>query len=194
MVDSGEVLSGGPCKRGHVGAWVTRPKGSTFCRLCARELAIAKRRANGVKPRIVQSVDDRFFSKVRMTDGCWVWTAGRSTNQFGHGVFSVGRGVSKGAHRFMYEQVVGPIPEGCVLDHLCRNTSCVRPDHLEPVPQRVNLHRGTSPVAINAAKTECKRGHPLSGDNLIVTKTGCRQCRECRRTKDRLRRAARKQR
>lgn len=41
----------------------------------------------------------------------------------------------------MYEQEVGPIPEGLAIDHLCRQTSCVRPDHLEAVTYAENLHR-----------------------------------------------------
>lgn len=184
-MDSREVRRGGPCIRGHVDQWVERAKGSAFCQQCKKELAAARR--GPLQPRL--TVDERFFAKVRMTDGCWIWTAENSTNQFGHGVFSVGRGVSKGAHRFAYEQIVGPIPEGYVLDHLCRNPSCVRPDHLEPVPQRVNLLRATSPVAINAAKTECKRGHPLDGDNLGLRSDGNRYCRTCRLEQQRVRRA-----
>jgi hypothetical protein len=83
------------------------------------------------------------------------------------------------AHRLVYEELVGPIPEGMELDHLCRNTSCVNPAHLEPVPHRVNVLRGVGPTAENAVKTECVNGHPLTGRNLCIRKEGGRKCRTC---------------
>lgn len=94
---------------------------------------------------------------------------------YGHG-----KGVL--AHRAVYEAIVGPIPRGLTLDHLCRKRACCRPKHLEPVTQRVNALRGVGISALNARKTECKRGHALLGDNLRVTKHGRgRQCRTCQR-------------
>jgi hypothetical protein len=56
-----------------------------------------------------------------------------------------------GAHRFAYLEFVGPIPDGLVLDHLCRNKKCVNPDHLEPVTNAENLRRGRVARASGAA-------------------------------------------
>lgn len=109
---------------------------------------------------------------------CWAWTASLTHNgypRFKHG------GVTYVAHRVVYELLVGPIPDGLELDHLCRNTHCVNPKHCEPVTPRVNVLRGETIVAENAAKTHCKRGHPLSGDNLFVRRDGRRRCRTCER-------------
>jgi hypothetical protein len=82
-------------------------------------------------------------------------------------------------HRWVYEQLVGPIPAGLVLDHLCRNPACVRPMHLEPVTQQENILRGQGLAAANAVKTECSRGHPYTEANTYRRPDGYRDCREC---------------
>ncbi len=107
----------------------------------------------------------RFWSKVRKTDTCWIWTSAIIPS--GYGTFWIDGGTQY-AHRLAYEWVVGPIAPGLQLDHLCRVRECVRPDHLEPVTGRVNILRGVGPAAINARKTHCPQGHPLSGDNLYA--------------------------
>ena len=114
-----------------------------------------------------------FWAKVDKTDGCWYWTG---TQLRGYGKYKrngiVGTTL---AHRIAYELTVGPIPEGLTIDHLCRNTLCVRPDHLEPVTMLENIRR--------ARKDFCKHGHPLAGENLYFAtkKTGhvVRGCRTC---------------
>lgn len=84
-------------------------------------------------------------------------------------------------HRVAYESQVGTIPEGMVIDHLCRNRACVNVEHLEVVTPQVNTLRGISVQADNARKTHCLRGHGFSGDNLRIDKTGRRICRTCKR-------------
>lgn len=120
-----------------------------------------------------------FWANVKKTDGCWNWVGDR--DPAGYGKFSSRRLSSNRAHRYAYEALVGPIPPGLTIDHLCRNKACVNPDHLEPVTSRINTLRSGNPAAINAAKTHCKRGHELAGRNLIVDKAkGNRACRACR--------------
>jgi hypothetical protein len=119
----------------------------------------------------------RFWPKVNKTDTCWEWTG--TTQKRGYGSI-LHRGKMQLAHRLSWEMVNGPIPEGLVIDHLCRNPRCVRPDHLEPVTNRENLLRGTGFPAENASKTECVNGHPLSGENLEQYGTH-RRCRICNR-------------
>ncbi|MFD3594293.1 HNH endonuclease signature motif containing protein [Nocardia sp. NPDC058640] len=123
----------------------------------------------------------RFWRKVQRdaATGCWRWVAAKSTT--GYGKFAL-VAVSPGyAHRISYIELVGPVPEGLVLDHLCRNRLCVNPAHLEPVRQRINVLRGESPVAANVHKTFCANGHPYDEKNTYrrpgADKRGCRLCR-----------------
>lgn len=86
--------------------------------------------------------------------GCWLWTG---HTWLGYGYYNRVR-----AHRLIYTSMVGPIPDGLQVDHLCRVRSCVNPAHLEPVTCRENLRR--SPIAVVSplmAATHCKKGHPL---------------------------------
>lgn len=98
-------------------------------------------------------------------------------NAWGYGRLTVD-GVLTYAHRYSYTLLVGPIPYGLGIDHLCRVHLCVRPDHLEPVTTRVNTLRGLSPSAGNAIKTHCSRGHELTGPNLYRWKNH-RRCVTC---------------
>jgi hypothetical protein len=110
-------------------------------------------------------------------NGCWNWLRGKGACGYGH--LHIDKKCLK-AHRVSYEVFIGPIPRGLHIDHLCRNRACVNPHHLEPVTCKVNLLRGESFSAVNAAKTHCHRGHELSGDNLFKrrgNKRGCKQCK-----------------
>lgn len=135
----------------------------------------------------------RFFARIDF-DGpvfrgepCWVWKGALSSA--GYGRITVA-GVLMYAHRFGYELLVGKIPPGHEIDHLCRRRNCVNPNHLEAVTPGLNRLRGISPAAMNAQKTDCKNGHALTGPNLIIGPTGCRRCRECKRVYERNRYAA----
>jgi len=128
-------------------------------------------------PKIV-----RFWEKVDRRDalGCWTWLGANNGN--GWGRFHNGDGRMIPAHRFSYELLVGTVPDGYELDHLCRNRSCVNPLHLEPVTHRENMRRGEGVASTNAKKTHCIHGHPFTPDNTRINKaTGHRVCRSCRR-------------
>lgn len=129
----------------------------------------------------METWEDRFWAKVRDDGDCWIWTA--HVNPQGYGEFGRrGAGCRKGkstrAHRIAYELVVGQIPPGLVLDHLCRNRACVNPAHLEVVTVRENILRGSGFAALNARKTHCPRGHELTPDN-VYRRGRRRVCRTC---------------
>lgn len=127
----------------------------------------------------------RFWRKVHITPGCWLWQG--KPDKGGYGVLNVTDGKRMLAHRFSYELHAGPIPEGLHIDHLCKVTMCVNPAHLEAVTPYENWRRSDSPATIASRKTHCKRGHPLSGDNLRLVRSSrdpermWRQCKECKR-------------
>lgn len=118
--------------------------------------------------------------------GCWLWIG--STNKSHNLLYGVifAHGKQRLVHRLAYEIFAGPIPEGLTIDHLCRVTLCVNPQHMEPVTQQVNTLRGQSPVALNAHKTHCPAGHELVGDNLRINSNGARVCRACRNERCRI--------
>ena len=118
--------------------------------------------------------------------------------KLGYGVVSRS-GKKLQAHRVVYEQVVGKIPEGMQLDHLCRNRACINPSHLEPVTGKENVYRGLCPTKVFGwDKETCRNGHSWSDKwNVLVDKRSNGQyrrvCVVCR--DDRVRRVrARKKR
>lgn len=136
----------------------------------------------GIYPHRRKSPEERFWAKVQKTETCWLWTGAKETRGYGH--FTLGgrtdRRIVK-AHRYAYELLVGPIPEGLTLDHLCRVRWCVRPDHLEPATNRENQLRGDGQGGRNARKTHCPKGHPYDEANTYIDSLGRRVCRQCRR-------------
>lgn len=121
---------------------------------------------------------------------CKLWTGVIGSNGYGH------TSDAQLAHRVLWEEVYGPIPDGLELDHLCHgwdkscpgggvcmHRRCVELTHLEPVTHRENGLRGRSFCAANAAKTHCVNGHPFDEANTYYRpdRPGQRQCRACNR-------------
>lgn len=105
---------------------------------------------------------EQFWPKVGMgPNGCWVWLGHKTARGYGMWKYEG----SNYAHVAAYRIQVGEVPHGWQVDHLCKNTSCVRKDHLEAVTPDENLDRA---VAHKRAATHCKWGHPLSGENLRI--------------------------
>lgn len=125
----------------------------------------------------------RLLSRVEINPdtGCWEWPGTRGKAGYGK-IKAYGRMVA--VHRFAYLSLVGPVPDGLHLDHLCRVRHCCNPDHLEPVTPLENSRRGIS-GANQSAKTHCPQGHPYSGENLLLTRQGWRCCRTCARSQQR---------
>ena len=108
---------------------------------------------------------------------CWEWDGALA---HGYGRTKIGGKVML-VHRVVYEEIIGTIPSGLEIDHLCRNTKCYNPEHLEAVTHAENLRRGIG----HGNETHCPKGHPYSGDNLIIGKHGKgnghhRQCKICK--------------
>lgn len=107
---------------------------------------------------------------VESDSDCWEWTGVLSHN--GYGLVTVERRMRQ-VHRFVYELLSGPIPEGLQLDHLCRVRHCCNPEHLEPVTGAENIRRGVE------ARTHCKQGHLYDEANTYMRNDGARRCRKC---------------
>lgn len=127
--------------------------------------------------RRVRPLRERVFDKVELTLFCWEWK-GAINRDTGYGVVGLGRR-SDGTglvHRVVYELLIGPIPQGLDLDHLCRNRACCNPAHLEPVTRKVNVSRGLRAKGWRDSATHCSRGHAYDyhdGRQWI--------CKECKR-------------
>lgn len=87
----------------------------------------------------VGTPSERFWRKVLKTDTCWLWLGAIQSG--GYGNIRINKKSVK-SHRFAYEELVGEIPKGMVIDHLCRNRRCVNPSHMEVVTFEENVKRG----------------------------------------------------
>src|SRR5262245_10973804 len=118
---------------------------------------------------------ERFLNKpikIERTAGweCWLWQG--KLDDGGYAIIRVDDH-RMNAHRFSYELLVGPIPDGLVVDHLCRRRHCINPDHLEPVTNEENVRRGAHKHAGQLVPREtCDKGHVLTGDNLYINDQG----------------------
>ncbi len=135
----------------------------------ASDMFLPNMRGNTIAERIDASGD------------CWEWCGALRSDGYGHKYY---KGKYWSVHRLVWTALVGEIPDGMDIDHLCRNRKCCNPDHLEVVTRSTNLLRG----ARNGyqRKTHCPYGHPYSGENLVVNSRNRRECRECqhRRSKE----------
>lgn len=129
------------------------------------------------KPR--NTIDQALWANVEPTGFCWNWR--KPLDKDGYGTAHFGNKRYR-AHRLSYETLVGPIPEGLVIDHLCRNKACVNPDHLEPVTNKENLLRGFTETRYHSTKTHCKNGHEYNEENTQFGNSQ-RYCRPCARDK-----------
>lgn len=124
-----------------------------------------------------------------LPSGCIVWT--RRLKRGGYGAMCLwyrGKRTAFLVHRAAWVLKHGTVaPLGNPLDHLCRNTACCNPDHLEPVSQRENVLRGIGRTAVNSKKTHCPQGHEYTPENTYTCKNNSRYCKECQRVRDRLR-------
>lgn len=120
-----------------------------------------------------------FEDNIVKTESCWVWR-GKLTKD-GYGRY-YRNNEAKYAHRHSYETYKGSIPNGLVIDHLCRNRACVNPNHLEAVTNKTNIARGDMGLrgAHNKQKTHCKWGHEFDAANTYLDPRGKRGCKKCR--------------
>lgn len=111
---------------------------------------------------------------------CLLWPRGKDRDGYGR-VRPPNGGKQQYTHRVAYEYLIGAIPTGLELDHLCRVHACYNPYHLEAVDHQTNISRGVH-GKVNREKTHCPRGHEYTAENTYINPaTRHRTCRECRR-------------
>lgn len=152
------------------------------CPTCAPEQVVCDcdgAAINGALPRHIEY----FWRRVdRSGCCCWLWTGQVGNRGYGQFKYRLGPQDCRSAyvHRFAYELLVGPIPDGLHLDHLCRVRLCVNPAHLEPVTNLENTMRSLRSRGQEPGK--CINGHEKTPDNTyVVPRTGSRVCRICKR-------------
>lgn len=137
----------------------------------------------GLRLKANTPVADRleYWSCPDPNSGCWLWLG--MVDAKGYGLITVRQRKFR-AHRLAYTEWAGPIPDSMVIDHKCRNPSCINPSHLEVVTSRENTLRGLV-GSWHRVKTHCPHGHPYSGDNVSYgtgkfpgqTRRNCKTCK-----------------
>lgn len=120
-----------------------------------------------------------FWRKVdkEAPNGCWQWLGSQGAK--GYAQWHIAGKIIY-VHRYAYNVLVGEIPPELIIDHLCRNRSCVNPEHIELVTQRENILRGIGLAAQGSVATHCPQGHPYDDQNTYIYQ-GRRYCRACGR-------------
>jgi hypothetical protein len=138
-----------------------------------------RRLISGSSALAAADLPERIKRRVRESEGCWEWAGAHTTAGYAETSFGdPKKGGMRYAHRVVYEALVGPIPSGLTIDHLCRNPGCVNPEHLEPVTIGENLRRKPVP-------SHCPQGHAFTADNTIRNAKGHRFCLTCKRARGR---------
>lgn len=161
------------------GKWQKARYARGLCKTCYSR----QWRAANCPPRVAPTLLDRLLGKTAAGwGGCVIWTGALS--RYGYGRI-IDKGAPLSTHRVAYELLVGPIPEGLTIDHLCRVTKCINPHHLEPVTNAENVRRAAQ------AKTHCVNGHEFTPENTYSApgNPNCRHCRACRRIHSRISKA-----
>lgn len=168
----------------------TRPNGWSECRVCKRT-GQARAKAKRRKPPVTLSARLLDRMSIGGLNECWFWQGAPDAS--GYGKVRV-RGKSMNAHRAVYQWLVGEIPEGRMLHHVCEERRCVNPRHLIPVTQREHQEHHDYKGNRHAAeawrtRSACIHGHEFTPENTRLTSEGHRKCRACDRERYR-RRAA----
>lgn len=122
-----------------------------------------------------KQIEDRIIPEPM--SGCWLWLGGLRDKKNGYGAVSW-EGKIYRTHKLVFHLLRYVVPSTLTIDHLCRNRLCCNPDHLEPVTQKINVHRGEGVAARNMKKTHCPKGHEFDNENTYTWKNQ-RFCRAC---------------
>ena len=137
---------------------------------------------------VVRPAIERFLAKISISDSsCWNWTASKNHN--GYGQININCKMIR-SHRFIFEYYYNVIINSTLeIDHLCRNTSCVNPEHLEVVTNLENVQRGLTGKINhhNSKKTHCLNDHEFNKENTYISGKGSRECRVCHKNRERQR-------
>jgi hypothetical protein len=151
---------------------------------CRRHYKRFRRYGDPLGTRTIIPADVRFWAKVdkRGPGECWNWTAGLTAQ--GYGGFHPAKHETELAHRWSYRAASGSLEPGLVIDHLCRNRTCVNPEHLEQVENLENLRRGAGYALANGMRSACINGHEYTSDNTYIDPAGGARCRRCASIRD----------
>ena len=131
----------------------------------------------------VASLQERFEERYipEPNSGCWLWLGATAPSRGTDGcygkIYNAPGALPRMAmaHRISYELHVGKIPPKHEIDHNCKNTLCVNPEHLEP-----RTRRGHAQITWDRKlQGSCKRGHLMDEKNSWIEKTGQKHCRRC---------------